>query len=394
MKLSLLFFLLGIQFILSQESKIYTSNDVDTLPILENYSSSNPGTAEGFKDQIKEHIQQNLDYPIDALNAKLTGTAYVSLIIDSLGIVKSVRTRSKQKLFEQEAKRIFNALPKAIPAKIKGKSVSFSYNWPIVFDIGDEQLYAAYFPQEQLVHEKCENTDNPNECLYNFFEEKVRKFLSSKKVSNDLLKYENDTLIAGGNLVVDHKGLVLKEKSYMAIKGTKLNKKMRTDFRNLFFESKFKEVLFYKYPPNTSIHSFYFNYLISKSDDKITLELIQKDDTYNGGVVQEVPIFPGCEGLDNEKAKLCFQEKVQNHIKYHFKYPEKALRERISGKVSVVFVISKEGDVIKIRTKARHPILEKEALRIVKLLPKIMPGKQNGKPVKVPFSFPMWFRLN
>jgi len=56
-------------------------------------------------------------------------------------------------------------------------------------------------------------------------------------------------------------------------------------------------------------------------------------------------------------------------------------------------MIGKDGDVSGIRTGGAHSILEREAYRIISLLPKFTPGIHRGKAVRVPFSIPIDFRL-
>ena len=65
----------------------------------------------------------------------------------------------------------------------------------------------------------------------------------------------------------------------------------------------------------------------------------------------------------------------------------------IQGRVYVRFVIDKNGDIIQIQTRGPDKNLEKEAQRIIGKLPKMIPGKQRGRPVRVPFSIPITFRL-
>jgi len=59
----------------------------------------------------------------------------------------------------------------------------------------------------------------------------------------------------------------------------------------------------------------------------------------------------------------------------------------------LIFVISDEGNIENIRTRGPHPLLELEGRRIISKLPKMSPGKQNGKRVRVPFAIPLSFRL-
>ena len=91
--------------------------------------------------------------------------------------------------------------------------------------------------------------------------------------------------------------------------------------------------------------------------------------------------------------KLLFQEKIQRQISRNFRYPEIAQEMGIQGRVYVQFVIAKNGNIVGIRTRGPDKNLEKEAQRIIGKLPKMTPGKQRGRPVRVPFSIPITFRL-
>ena len=65
----------------------------------------------------------------------------------------------------------------------------------------------------------------------------------------------------------------------------------------------------------------------------------------------------------------------------------------IQGRVYVQFIISKDGSITGIRTRGPDKNLEKEAQRIIERLPVMIPGKQRGRTVRVPFSIPINFRL-
>ncbi|KQC29886.1 TonB family protein [Flagellimonas eckloniae] len=108
-------------------------------------------------------------------------------------------------------------------------------------------------------------------------------------------------------------------------------------------------------------------------------------------VIEDVPIFPGCEGADDKRA--CFQEMMQKHIRKNFRYPENAVEMNLQGKVNIVFTIQKDGNIDNVKMRGPHKILETEAARIISKLPKMTPGKQRGTPVKVPFAIPITFKL-
>jgi periplasmic protein TonB len=124
----------------------------------------------------------------------------------------------------------------------------------------------------------------------------------------------------------------------------------------------------------------------------VVVEEVEEDIVVPFAVIEKVPIFPGCTG-NNDQLKACFQEKMQEHLRKHFKYPEVASELGIYGKVFVLFQIDKNGLVTKIKTRGPDQILEKEAERIISLLPKMEPGKQRNKPVAVPYSIPINFKL-
>jgi len=79
-------------------------------------------------------------------------------------------------------------------------------------------------------------------------------------------------------------------------------------------------------------------------------------------IIEEVPTFPGCEKLAKSERRKCFQERMYRHVLRTFRYPEIAQEMGIQG-------------------------------RIIEKSPKMVPGKQRGRPVRVPFNYPITFRL-
>lgn len=98
--------------------------------------------------------------------------------------------------------------------------------------------------------------------------------------------------------------------------------------------------------------------------------------------VEEMPFFPG-----GDDALLKF-------ISETIRYPQDAVENNLEGKVVLRFVVSSDGSVKRVEIiKGIHPVLDQEAIRVVSLLPKWRPGKQNGKAVPVWFYVPVTFRL-
>lgn len=109
--------------------------------------------------------------------------------------------------------------------------------------------------------------------------------------------------------------------------------------------------------------------------------------------IEEAPVFPGCEAVDKSERQACFQNKVNEHIRKHVRYPRAEQELRIEGKVYVTFRIQADGTISDIQLKGPSPGLEAEAQRLISLLPVMTPGKQRGQAVRVPFSIPISFKL-
>lgn len=110
-------------------------------------------------------------------------------------------------------------------------------------------------------------------------------------------------------------------------------------------------------------------------------------------IIEEVPTFPGCEKPAKSERRSCFQERMDRHVRRTFRYPEIAQEMGIQGRVYVQFIIDEKGNITNIQLRGPDKNLEKEARRIIEKLPKMIPGKQRGRAVRVPFSYPITFRL-
>lgn len=126
--------------------------------------------------------------------------------------------------------------------------------------------------------------------------------------------------------------------------------------------------------------------------DDVFVEEVEEEIEVPFAIVESVPIFPGCTGNRNQ-LKKCFNDMVLKHIKKVFKYPNRAQEMGIQGKVFVMFIVDKKGNISKIRTRGPDISLEEEAKRIINALPQMTAGKQRDKPVNVPYAIPINFKL-
>jgi Ca-activated chloride channel family protein len=99
-------------------------------------------------------------------------------------------------------------------------------------------------------------------------------------------------------------------------------------------------------------------------------------------IVEDMPEFPGGNAA------------LANYLSKNVKYPEEARKKGIQGRVFVNFVIDVDGKVVNVRiVRGVHPLLDAEAMRVVKAMPKWEPGKQRGKPVRTTYTLPVSFVL-
>ena len=120
------------------------------------------------------------------------------------------------------------------------------------------------------------------------------------------------------------------------------------------------------------------------TDSNISSVLNQNNiSEWMGEIISPQPSFPG-----GSQALVDF-------LRENTKYPEQALKDSIEGRVVVAFVIDTDGSITKPEVvRSVHPLLDAEALRVVKLMPKWEPGSENGTPVKVRYNLPITFKKN
>lgn len=113
-------------------------------------------------------------------------------------------------------------------------------------------------------------------------------------------------------------------------------------------------------------------------------------------VIENVPVYPGCESAGNNEAKKkCMSEKIQKFVqkKFNNELANDLGLDAGRQRISVQFKIDRTGNVVGVRARAPHPRLEQEAIKVVQQLPKMTPGKQRGKAVGVLYALPIVFEV-
>ena len=108
----------------------------------------------------------------------------------------------------------------------------------------------------------------------------------------------------------------------------------------------------------------------------------KEEETKVFDVVEQMPSFPGGPSA------------LFEYLSKNIKYPVVAEENGIQGRVIVSFVVERDGSITDVRVvKSVDPSLDKEAQRVVKSMPRWIPGKQNGSAVRVKYTVPVTFRL-
>ena len=123
----------------------------------------------------------------------------------------------------------------------------------------------------------------------------------------------------------------------------------------------------------------------TKVDEIAYVEPIPEPDADRGEIFKVVeidPRFPGEKGA------------FQQYLKENIVYPRAAREADIEGTVYVEFVVEKDGSLTDVKiARSRSPLLDQEALRVIKAMPKWIPGVQRNKTVRVRLSIPIKFEL-
>ena len=128
--------------------------------------------------------------------------------------------------------------------------------------------------------------------------------------------------------------------------------------------------------------------------EEVEVEEMDEDIEVPFAVIENVPIYPGCEKGNNAAKKACMSEQISKFVQKKFN-TELAGELGLTGRqrINVIFKIDKNGNITGVRSRAPHPRLEAEAARVINMLPKMKPGMQRGKAVIVPYSLPIVFQV-
>ena len=133
--------------------------------------------------------------------------------------------------------------------------------------------------------------------------------------------------------------------------------------------------------------------VVMKTDDPI--DDVDDPKPISLDFVTKIPVFKGCENLDEIKGRKCFDKKMSKLVKRHFNSGlanELGLKKG-KNKILTQFVIDRAGNVVDVKIRAPHARLEKETQRVINKIPSFTPGEKNGEPANVRYTLPISFKV-
>lgn len=291
-----------------------------------------------FENYIKEH----LIYPKEALYAGMEGEAITRFVLSDDGKIKDIEVlNSSNPIFNKEAIKVMKSLPDMKVQKIHGKPANVRYKVQIKFD--NDSL--------KIEKPKCKEDSN---LISKRFTNAIEKNIEKKDIPHNLflfLKIDTTGHISGHKIVYE-------------------NEKQRT----LKIDNLINKIV-------PDLPGFIPGKVNGETADTRYVVPIYGETVYI--YVKKMPEFPG-----GVKA-------FYTYIREHVEYPDIAKKEGIEGVVFLRFEVTKKGSIGKIDIqKGVHPLLDNAAIKVIKSLPKFIPGEQNGKKVNVWYATSVTFKLN
>lgn len=307
----------------------------------------------------------------------LSSTVMVEFVIDEKGEIKSINAAGPHKALEKEAERVFNLLPQMQPRMKDGKPVKTELRFPIVFS-GPETF--PIFPN----CEKWDKEISRKRC----FSEKIQEHLTAYFNSKAEGEFRKDkTFAVYASFSVDAKGDVVD----VEIEGNS-SRKFRKEVEKAFkmlpkmrpARKRGRPVSIDYKLPVVMVENKIFQRFPDMEERKRAREHIS---------AESIASFPNCEGInDLTKKKKCFSKEFADIFieKFNTKLV-KNLKLKGTLRIYVGFEIDTHGNFTEIKVRAPRSDLEKETLRVMKLLPKIKPAMEGGKPINFTYSLPIIF---
>ncbi len=291
--------------------------------------------------ELYRFIGKNLRYPIEARNKHVDGKVFVKFIVRADGSTSDISVlKGIGSGCDEEVVRVIGLLPKWNAGKQNGKPVSVYFTMPVSFVLEEG-------PKEVRKYDQVK-------------ENKVEVEVSGTQIS---ILNKTDA-INSGNMIWVIDGLVVPKDAINAVSPENIESIS-------VIKSVAAKAIYGEKGRNGAI--------VVATKNAIRAKFLT-DEVYT--VVEESPAFPGGN------------KEMYQYISKNLKYPKEAQRNNIKGKVFLKFVVRKDGSISDISILQGIGYgCEEEAMRIIEMMPKWNPGKENGVSVDTYFTMPISFVL-
>lgn len=260
------------------------------------------------------------------------------------------------------------------------------------FTYSQNSDYLNTFQRKYVVFPDCDESEDLQKCFDNKLSDFVAKNINTDDFSFIKENKKSDTIKLSASLYFDTKGNLDREDSRISFYHGKNRKEL-----NSILES------FPQVKPPLDENGNGVNQLVT-SLIGFTLEDTNLKPIFNYetcevpfSIIENVPIYKGCDStlLDNIGLKKCMSEKIQEHIARNFNL-RKASKGLPKGivRIYVTFNVDNHGKISKIKVKSPSKKTKQETIRVLSSIPKFdRPGIQRGKPVTVPYSLPIIYKV-
>lgn len=316
----------------------------------------------GGTEQLIKFLSENIKYPIECEKQGVQGRVILRIVINKDGSVTDVEVaKSVHPLLDAEAVRVASSMPRWQPATKDGQPVRIRYSLPINFSLNT--------PATEKDSENVGQASRDRDATFPGGLEAIRKYLDKNFVRPlECSNIEGDMEVA---FIVDEEGKVSMVEVTKSLH-PKLDKALTQVFMNMpkwqpaMRDGKPRQMRF-----TMPLH--YFQHI----------GLVDGEEVYDEkGQLVTMPQFPGGK------------EKLKEFLSENVKYPVECEASGITGRVVVGFVVEKDGKVTQVKLdRSSDPAFNMEAYRVMKKMPRWIPGKVGDEPITVKYKLPITFRL-
>ena len=307
-------------------------------------------------------LSDNVKYPAECEKQGVQGRVILRIVIDKDGSVTDVEVaKSVHPLLDAEAVRVASSMPRWQPATKDGQPVRIRYSLPINFSLNT--------PATEKGSENVGQASRDRDATFPGGLEAIRKYLDKNFVRPlECSNIEGNMEVA---FIVDEEGKVSMVEVTKSLH-PKLDKALTQVFMNMpkwqpaMRDGKPRQMRF-----TMPLHYFQHEGMVDGE------EVYDKK-----GQLVTMPQFPGGK------------EKLKEFLSKNVKYPVECEASGITGRVVVGFVVEKDGKVTQVKLdRSSDPAFNMEAYRVMKKMPRWIPGKVGDEPITVKYKLPITFRL-